>query len=393
MANTSADADKAGLIDAASNLVNIAGQKVVGGIFNAMEGIFNNAISHIVLALLACIWVYNKIGREWSREDFYKAGTWLIMCVCLKVIFARKENYESFIYLVNLPVRYFYVAVDGLDQITNVDKLISYSTTFIKGVWSNIDFGNIPDALLLTLLGLIVLLIIWLYVLFLTLFILLINLVCAIILSVCPIMLPCLIIPNFKGYFFSWLKLYTSTAIQPVFATIIGGLMTGTIVEQIKTITTQQQQNNFWSNPANVDIAMTNVFLIVVLCIASIVLLSKIPAWTQQLIGSGDGEHKTGIAGAISGAGALMKQGYKSYSQARNDMNYRTGGQNSIGRSLASAALSTMGMSGMAQKVAGQTGKDRQGYQNRMLQDAIQNGGFTATPTPHIEPKNTKGGK
>ena len=81
----------------------------------------------------------------------------------------------------------------------------------------------------------------------------------------------------------------------------------------------------------------------------------------------------------------MAKQGFKGYTQARNDRNYQTGGQNSVGRSIASA----MGMSGMAQRIAGQTGRDRQGYQERMLQ-AMQNGGFTATPTPHVEPKNAK---
>ncbi|EMZ36923.1 hypothetical protein LS77_011335 [Helicobacter bilis] len=63
--------------------------------------------------------------------------------------------------------------------------------------------------------------------------------------------------------------------------------------------------------------------------------------------------------------------------------------KNSVGRSIASGVASAMGMSGMAQRIAGQTGRDRQGYQERMLQ-AMQNGGFTATPTPHVEPKNVK---
>ncbi|WP_369607852.1 hypothetical protein [Helicobacter trogontum] len=83
-----------------------------------------------------------------------------------------------------------------------------------------------------------------------------------------------------------------------------------------------------------------------------------------------------------------MKQGYKGYTQARSDMNYRTGGQNSIGRSLASGALSAMGMSGHAQKIAGQTSGDRGKYQDKMLQSTIQNGSFTAMPTPHIESNN-----
>ena len=85
----------------------------------------------------------------------------------------------------------------------------------------------------------------------------------------------------------------------------------------------------------------------------------------------------------------MAKQGFKGYTQARNDRNYQTGGQNGVGRSIASGVASAMGMSGMAQRIAGQTGRDRQGYQESMLQ-AMQNGGFTATPTPHVEPKNFK---
>lgn len=382
------DVNSGDLIDKASHLVNEAGQSIAATIFKEAAKIFNDEFANIILVLIACFWVYNKIGRGWNKEDFYKAGTWIIMFVCLKAIFASPNNYQGFLYLVNYPVTWFYTIISKLQTLSTSNNLLEQSITFVKGIWDNISFDDIPNALLLTLLGLITLLVIWLYILFLAIFIIIINLACAIILAVCPIMLPCLIIPNFRGYFFSWLKLYTSTAIQPAFATIIAGFMTSMIVNQTKNIITQQQAENFWNNPANVSTATTQIFLIIILCLIAITLLSKIPQWTQQLIGSGDGEHKTGIAGAIAGAGAMMKQGYKGYTQARSDMNYRTGGQNSIGRSLASGALSAMGMSGHAQKIAGQTSGDRGKYQDKMLQSTIQNGSFTAMPTPHVESSN-----
>ena len=381
--------DGGGLLDRAADLINGAGQSLASSIFKSTAHVVNHGLFSVTLTLVACFWVYNKIGREWSKEDFYKAGTWLIMFVCLKVIFAGETYYKGFLEIVHYPIALFYAGIGELSKMVNPDELLEASNAFIGSMWANLSIKDIGTLFLLMILGLLTLLVVWLYILFLSIFIILINLVCAITLSICPIMLPCLIIPKFRGYFFSWLKLYTSTALQPAFATIIAGFMTSMILNQTKTITTQQQQDNFWSNPANVGTAMLDIFLIIILCLVAITLLSKIPQWTQQLIGSGDGEHKTGIAGAIAGAGAMAKQGFKGYTQAKNDMNYKTGGQNGVGRSIASGVASAMGMSGMAQRIAGQTGRDRQGYQERMLQ-AMQNGGFTATPTPHVEPKNAK---
>lgn len=319
--------DGGGLLDRAADLINGAGQSLASSIFKATAHVVNNGLFSVTLALVACFWVYNKIGREWSKEDFYKAGTWLIMFVCLKAIFANETYYKGFLEIVHYPIALFYAGIGGLSKMANPDDLLNASNAFVGSMWANLSIKDIGFLFLLMILGLLTLLVIWLYILFLSIFIILINLVCAITLSICPIMLPCLIIPKFRGYFFSWLKLYTSTALQPAFATIIAGFMTSMILNQTTKITTQQQQDNFWSNPANVGTAMLDIFLIIILCLVAITLLSKIPQWTQQLIGSGDGEHKTGIAGAIAGAGAMAKQGFKGYTQARNDRNYQTGGQ------------------------------------------------------------------
>lgn len=53
-------------------------------------------------------------------------------------------------------------------------------------------------------------------------------------------------------------------------------------------------------------------------------------------------------------------------------------------------ALSAMGMSGSAQKIAGQASGDRGKYQEKMLQPTMQHGSFAAMPTPHIESNNAK---
>lgn len=376
-----------GIIDKASNIIGDASSNIISAIFLGSQQIFTSSLSTTILSLVACFWVYNKIGREWGKEDFYKAGSWLIVYIIIRVIYSNELNYRAFLNIVSLPASYFWETVKNVTASQNVDLLIQYSANFANNIWNNIGVEHLGGSLLVILLGLITLLIIWLYALFYAVFVVLIGLMSMIILSICPIMLPCLIIPNFRGYFFSWLKLYTSTAIQPVFAGIIGAIM-GKAINQFGKETKVEITQDFFTNTANLIQAITEIFTIILICIAAIAALSKIPQWTQQLIGSGDGEHKTGIAGAIAGAGAMMKQGYKGYTQARSDMNYRTGGQNSIGRSLASGALSAMGMSGHAQKIAGQTSGDRGKYQDKMLQSTIQNGSFTAMPTPHIESNN-----
>lgn len=226
--------DGGGLLDKASSLINKAGQSIASKIFESTKDVVDSGLFSVTLALVACFWVYNKIGREWSKEDFYKAGTWLIMFVCLKVIFVNETYYKGFLEIVHYPIALFYAGIGGISKITNPDDLLNASNAFIGSMWANLSIKDIGNLFLLMILGLLTLLVIWLYILFLSIFIILINLVCAITLSICPIMLPCLIIPKFRGYFFSWLKLYTSTALQPAFATIIAGFMTSMILNQTK---------------------------------------------------------------------------------------------------------------------------------------------------------------
>ena len=129
---------------------------------------------------------------------------------------------------------------------------------------------------------------------------------------------------------------------------------------------------------------LSKVFALITICIlgiGAIIGLSQIPNFVQQIIGSATGEHKTGIKGAIAGSAVMATQGFKSYQNAKNGINYNTGQQNSIGRSMASG-IAGMFSKGVSQKIAGQTETAKQAYNERML----NRNQFEAMPTPHIKP-------
>ena len=125
---------------------------------------------------------------------------------------------------------------------------------------------------------------------------------------------------------------------------------------------------------------LSKVFALITICILGIIGLSQIPNFVQQIIGSAVGEHKTGVAGAIAGGAAMAMQGVKAGKIARSGINYNTGQQNSIGRSIASG-VAGMFSTGLSQKIAGQNELQKQAYNERML----NNNQFRATPTPHIK--------
>ncbi|WP_317397772.1 hypothetical protein, partial [Helicobacter bilis] len=169
--------DGGGLLDRAADLINGAGQSIASKIFGATQYVVNHGLFSVTLTLVACFWVYNKIGREWSKEDFYKAGTWLIMFVCLKVIFAGETYYKGFLEIVHYPIALFYAGIGELSKMVNPDELLEASNAFIGSMWANLSIKDIGNLFLLMILGLLTLLVIWLYILFLSIFIILINLV------------------------------------------------------------------------------------------------------------------------------------------------------------------------------------------------------------------------
>ncbi|RDU65765.1 hypothetical protein CQA53_05580 [Helicobacter didelphidarum] len=352
------------------------------GLYDIASGFFTSWLGMSILTITLCIFIYTKIGKEWNREDFYKMGVWLTTYSIIYAIFSSYSAYTDALNMLVTPLEWVYGVIGSSGASMNIASGTSFvldkTNLLLESMLGKFEY-NQASTYFYALMGLLLWLVLLLFVIFLILFTIIIKFAALLILSFCPIMLPCLVIQPLRGYFWSWFKLYVSTAMQAPMAGLIGGA----IMLGLKA-------------SVNVDIGdkSTTMSEITVICLTPIIitilgiaLLSKIPAWAQAIVGSGDGEHKTGIVGAISSVSSMTTQGFSSYQQARNGMNYNTGGKNSMLRSMgAGLAGAIPGGAGLSQRIAGQTGYAKEAYkQNQMQSVQSADGRMIATPTPHID--------
>ena len=368
------------------NQINTITNKLQDAIFASAANIFNDTLVAVILALSMCFYIYSKIGKDWNREDFYKIGVWISTFVCIKAIFSSQQNYQGFLQIIQTPITWVYgvisqtlqsVNAQALDMNNHTNSSISIITQHIDAIINKAKesgFSNIGNTFLYIVSAIIFFIIELVFVIFLAIFTIILKFFSTFLLSLCPFVLPCLIIQPLKGYFYSWLKLFTSFAMMVPLASLLGAM----IFNAQNTIL----QSNFQETKEIGDTYSTLclVLAILIINILGIIGLSQIPNFVQQIIGSAVGEHKTGVAGAIAGGAAMAMQGVKAGKIARSGINYNTGQQNSIGRSIASG-VAGMFSTGLSQKIAGQNELQKQAYNERML----NNNQFRATPTPHIK--------
>lgn len=288
-----------------SKVVGLMSQVLSGmqaNIYGYAQMVWNNALSQVLLAVCACVYVYLKIagGNEWSRNDFKQIGIWLIIYVFLTAIFADYNNYLGFIGVVELPIEYLYQGIkNGGGSALNLDKGISETMLSTSSIFDAVKFNmdNIGTSLVMMIVAFLTFLVIYVFVIFLVIFTILIKFMSSLILGLCPLFIPCLIIKQFRGYFFSWLKLYASIALQAPFVFLVGGV----IFNGNKSII----QNAGLAENMSAYEAIATMITPIVVTLIGIAALAKIPTWTQQIIGSGDGSHSTGLTAMAQTAGAM----------------------------------------------------------------------------------------
>ncbi|AQQ60257.1 hypothetical protein XJ32_09340 [Helicobacter bilis] len=274
---------------------------VQANIYGYAQMVWNNALSQVLLAVCACVYVYLKIagGNEWSRNDFKQIGIWLIIYVFLTAIFADYNNYLGFIGVVELPIEYLYQGIkNGGGTTLNLDKGIDGAIAFIGQLFDGFKFEteNIGSFIIKMIIGVLASFVLFIFVIFLMIFTILIKFMSSLILGLCPLFIPCLIIKQFRGYFFSWLKLYAGIALQAPFVFLVGGVIFNGAL-------------SFTNHDTNMDASATETCMAmitpIVVTLIGIAALAKIPTWTQQIIGSGDGSHSTGLTAMAQTAGAM----------------------------------------------------------------------------------------
>ncbi|MWV60981.1 hypothetical protein DCO58_12035 [Helicobacter saguini] len=355
-----------------------------------------------ILGLTLCFFIYSKIGKDWNREDFYKMGIYLITYCVIYAIFYSEKNYNGFIDFIQIPAKWFNEHLEDISkadfQSTNFSQhMVNIWDTMVKIVKGDTT-GDIRENVINAILGfvqrlplaLIYALVMFCFIVYALLFTLLTQFASQILLILCPFVLPCIVIQPLRQYFYSWLKLYLSTNIQLGLGIMIVGIALNGI-NNIQVKITKIDSNQSVAErleQAGTDMWFNTLEIVapIVIALACIALLSKVPAWAQGIIGSGDGEHKTGLAGLAAVAGKQAGKGFQAYSEARNGINYKTGGKNSWGRSAMAGLASMAGMGGLSQRIRGQTSGDKEAYRAKM-----QNGSFTAEATPFTDKSGNKG--
>ena len=305
------------------NQVNQITNKLQQAIFASASSIFNDTLVAVILALSICFYIYSKIGKDWNREDFYKIGVWITLFTCMKVIFSSYTNYQGFLQIIQTPITWVYGVV--ADTLTNVNakalNMDNHATNSISMIIQHcsamIDkakqegFANIGTAMMYIIAGLSFWIIEFGFIIFLSIYTIILKFFSTFLLSLCPFVLPCLIIQPLRGYFYSWLKLFTSFAMCVPLASLLGAMIFNAQDSLLQTGFHKETEIG------EVYEVLSKVFALITICILGIIGLSQIPNFVQQIIGSATGEHKTGIKGAIAGSAVMATQGFKSYQNAK----------------------------------------------------------------------------
>lgn len=280
--------------------------------YKNISSIFNNIIS-ILIATIAVFWLFKhlKTGTI-SREEVYKALMFVIVFVFVYVLLNSKNAYDSFINLFYIPQHLASAALstgggntaEQLNQAFimpydtyNKAEKVGYETLleFYGIILEKLGIGHLLS-FLHSKMGLFFYA---LYVLLLTILIIAIiimhiysTFLSFIYAAFLPIMIPLLLIPQTKAIFFAWVKAFIGITMYVPLSMIPITILTG-----INDMMTADGEN-IWIN------TMYYSFLGLVFVVICYGLLSKIPTWISELLGTANqGVGAGGALGMLKTAG------------------------------------------------------------------------------------------
>lgn len=278
------------------------GTQLKHNIFEASHRLYTNGMFLSFCTLLLLIWLFTKIGNEFSKKDIWKLIVWIITFIFIQAILKNENTYDFVLKIFDLP-KGIANAVMGLamnsldsDPIKIVQRVQNSLTTI------NIDTGsllnpNIANGILYGILWLVS----WALIVVMIVFIVFSSFIAVVIKSLMAVVLPFLIWNKTRGIFFAWLKLYISLSLYPpfaIFCSILGG--------SISKYAQETSLNGIANMGSFSSIVLTTIFYIM-----SIFMILKIPGWINQIIGSANDSDSMGAGLAIKtmaqGVGGMMK--------------------------------------------------------------------------------------
>lgn len=297
--------------------------QIDGSIFGAMQSIFFNSLAFSLIGLILVFWLFKHLkGGGFSRDDLFKGGTWLITVACIYGIMSSYNAYAEFKSWFLIPQHILKAVISSFSGGQSAGGMLDSLVSKIIDVWYKAHqigvkeytedawFFDDEDSLWNTVPAGFAIIVWWITIGLYTLiavgiFIMQImsNFALSIFGCFAPMVIILLLIPQTRGYFFSWLKNYV--AISFYIPMTMLPLMVLDKGMGLMNLTADSLWNNTFS-----QFAMS-----LVLGALAIYILTKIPEWINTILGtqeSGAGFTAATAQSMISGAGTAAKVGVSS---------------------------------------------------------------------------------
>ena len=308
--------------------------KMDGSIFSAMQTIFFNSLAFSLIGLILVFWLFKHLkGGGFSRDDLFKGGTWLITVACIYGIMSSYSAYAEFKSWFLIPQHILKAVIGSFAGTSNAgamldnlvvkvivvwEKAYDYGLEYIaqeQGVISKL-FGGGEDGWrtnIIVFLGLLI----WFFtiggytIIAVIIFIMQImsNFALSIFGCFAPMVIILLLIPQTRGYFFSWLKNYIAISFYiPMTMLPLMLLDKGMGLMNLNETT-------LWEN------TFSQFAFSLVLGGIAFYILTKIPEWINIILGTQESGSGFLAGTAQSMVGGTWKAGQTAYTGAKHTMN------------------------------------------------------------------------
>lgn len=287
----------AGVIQNVYNtLIQVSAQvtgKMDASIFSAMQSIFFNSLAFSLVGIILVFWLFKHMKAGFSRDDLFKGGVWLIYLCCIYAIMTSFSAYSEFKSLFLIPQHIMKACIGSFAGTSDAGAMLDRTFSKVYDVYfqaqnygarkdkefiESWDFGIVEleypmsylaVAIWWMVIGFYLLIIIGIFIMQIAS-----NFALSIFGCLAPMLIWLLLIPQTRGYFFSWLKNYIAISFYiPMTMLPLLLINKGQNYMDLTDIT-------LWKN------TLSQFSMSMVLGILAIYLLFKIPEWINIILGT-----------------------------------------------------------------------------------------------------------
>lgn len=290
-------------------------------IFSAMQNIFFNSIAYSLIGLILVFYLFFHLKAGFSRDDLFKGGTWLIVLACVYGIMSSFSAYSEFKSWFLIPQSIMKVAIGSATGTSDAGQMLNNTFAKVYDVfWAALDYGAQKEADENNLIfddpgfsnyfmAFIKIIFWWVSILayaFVVLVIFIMQIASNFALSIfgcfAPMLVFLLLMPQTRGYFFSWLKNYIAISFY-IPMTMLPLLL---IDKSLSYVNLDPKGITLWTD------TMKTTLMSLVIVVLALYILMKIPEWINIILGtqeSGGGFTAGAAQGMIAGSAKAATTG------------------------------------------------------------------------------------